>query len=151
MAAFVTASGGRLIVGVSSARLLQHKKHAEQLESLDRRIAGVRSFLELVRPTVRHEVVPIEDVYGPTATDGTIQALVVSDETVAGGESINKLRREKELPELEVWVIKLVADDGTVGEAKEGEAGEVSAASKMGSTAIRAWLKSREEEGSGQV
>lgn len=93
-------------------------------------------------------MVPIQDVYGPTATDPTIEALVVSDETVAGGEAINKLRREKELGELEVWVIKLVADDG----GAEGEGGgEVGVAGKMGSTAIRGWLAGRQEERSGQV
>ena len=48
---------------------------------------GVREFLELFRPQIEHDIVPISDVYGPTATDSDIQALVVSKETIAGGRS----------------------------------------------------------------
>ena len=94
-------------------------------------------------------MVPIQDVYGPTATDPTIEALVVSDETVAGGQAINALRAGKGLVKLAVWVIKLVGDDGGA-EGEEG-GGQVGVAGKMGSTAIRAWLAAREEEGTGQV
>lgn len=72
----------------------------------------------------------------------------MSDETVAGGEAINKLRGEKGLSTLDVLVIKLVADDGSAG---DGGGGAVTAAAKMGSTAIRGWLAERQEEGSGQV
>lgn len=68
----------------------------------------------------------------------------MSDETVAGGEAINKLRRGEGLGELEVWVIGLVGEDGGKG---EGE-GKVEVGGKMGSTAIRAWLATRAE---GQV
>ncbi|GAA5869104.1 hypothetical protein JCM3774_003951, partial [Rhodotorula dairenensis] len=50
------------------------------------------------------------DVYGPTATDPEIEALVVSDETRAGGEAINTLRASRSLSILRVFCIALVAE-----------------------------------------
>ena len=55
-------------------------------------MSKVTKFLTLFRPGLQYEVVPIQDVYGPTAYNPDIQALVVSKETMSGAassESIN--------------------------------------------------------------
>jgi pantetheine-phosphate adenylyltransferase len=39
------------------------------------------------KPSLDYYIVPINDVYGPTATDPNIQALVVSKETASGGKA----------------------------------------------------------------
>ena len=57
------------------------------LESLPERMRGVQQFMELFKPSLVYEIVPIHDVYGPTATDPNIQALVVSKETASGGRA----------------------------------------------------------------
>ena len=57
------------------------------LESLPERIRGVQQFMELFKPSLVYDIVPIHDVYGPTATDPNIQALVVSKETASGGRA----------------------------------------------------------------
>ena len=57
------------------------------LESLAERTRGVHRFMELFKPSLVYDVVPIHDVYGPTATDPDIQALVVSKETASGGKA----------------------------------------------------------------
>jgi pantetheine-phosphate adenylyltransferase len=72
------------------------------------------------------DVVEITDPFGPTAHDPDIQALVVSHETIAGGEAINKLRREKNLPELRIFVIDVIASTLHTGDDDTGDA-EVSA------------------------
>ncbi|GAA5842144.1 hypothetical protein JCM5353_002173 [Sporobolomyces roseus] len=133
----------KLIVGVSDDALLGKKQFREYLESIEERIGNVEKFIELVRPTIRHQVVPLQDVYGPTATDPDIQALVVSLETASGGSAINKLRQERELSILDTYTINLVADDGTVESESEGE---VRVETKMGSTGIREWI-CRQQEG----
>jgi pantetheine-phosphate adenylyltransferase len=43
--------------------------------------------MELFKPSLVYYIVPINDIYGPTATDPNIQALVVSKETVSGGKA----------------------------------------------------------------
>jgi pantetheine-phosphate adenylyltransferase len=47
----------------------------------------VRGFLKSFRPGLVYDIVPIHDVYGPTAVDPDIQALVVSKETMKGASS----------------------------------------------------------------
>ena len=47
----------------------------------------VQQIMELFKPSLVYDIVPIHDVYGPTATDPNIQALVVSKETTSGGRA----------------------------------------------------------------
>ncbi|GJN92332.1 hypothetical protein Rhopal_005362-T1 [Rhodotorula paludigena] len=147
----------KLIVGVSDEVLLQNKKYKHLLEPLDARIRAVEQFVALVRPSIRCDAVPLQDVYGPTAHDPSVGALVVSDETRSGGDTINTLRREKSLSQLDIYTISLVADDARLpsssssaalppsdpAAAAGGVAAEVPVSAKMGSTGIREWLDRR--------
>lgn len=72
--------------------LLQKKANKHVMESIHTRIAHVRAFLQLFRPGIEYQTVSIDDVYGPTATDPDIQALVVSRETISGAQSSESLR-----------------------------------------------------------
>ena len=74
-------------------------------------------------------MVPISDVYGPTAYDPEISALVISEETMAGAEAIEALRREKGLRGLEVFVIDVIGE-------RPGKLSDI-AVEKMSSTKIR--------------
>jgi pantetheine-phosphate adenylyltransferase len=67
--------------------LLRNKSNRDALESLEQRMNSVRDFLQLFRPQIEHYVLPISDVYGPTATDPDIHALVVSKETMNGANA----------------------------------------------------------------
>jgi hypothetical protein len=61
-----------------------NKSNKHVLESLTRRVDRVRSFLTLFKPGLEYDVVSIQDVYGPTAVDQNIRAIVVSKETLGG-------------------------------------------------------------------
>ena len=102
------------------------------LESISLRIENVRKFLNLVARNLELELVPIQDVYGPTAYDPEISALVISEETKAGAKSIADLRKEKGLQELQVFIINDVIgeESGKLGIDKMAE-------EKMSSTKIR--------------
>ena len=67
--------------------LLTKKDNRDVLESLQERMQGVHRFMELFKPSLVYDIVPLHDVYGPTATDPNIQALVVSKETASGGRA----------------------------------------------------------------
>jgi len=54
------------------------------MEDISQRSDRVRGFLNFFKPGLVYDVVPIDDVYGPTAWDPNIQALVVSKETLNG-------------------------------------------------------------------
>ena len=55
----------------------------------------MESFLCDAKPWLKLDVVPITDVFGPTAWDRDLEGLVVSHETARGGEVINKEREGK--------------------------------------------------------
>lgn len=63
------------------------KAYRDVLEGIDIRIAAVREFLELFKRAVKYDIVPITDVYGPTASDSNIQVLIVSRETISGANA----------------------------------------------------------------
>ncbi|GAA5904825.1 hypothetical protein JCM6882_003215 [Rhodosporidiobolus microsporus] len=162
----------KVIVGVSDDTLLKNKKLPHLLEPLAARMRNVERFMDLVRPGVEKEVVPLTDVYGPTAHDPTIRALVVSDETRSGGDAINELRKKKGLNELDVHVINLVADSPSPSSSFSSQpssplappsstssapapspapAIKVEPAAKMGSTGIREWIDRQQRLGTGAV
>jgi len=67
--------------------LLTKKENRDVLESFSERMQSVRRFLEMFKPSLVYDIVPLHDVCGPTAEDPNIQALVVSMETASGGKA----------------------------------------------------------------
>jgi pantetheine-phosphate adenylyltransferase len=101
------------------------------LESISLRTENVRKFLTLIARNLELELVPIHDVYGPTAYDPEISGLVISEETRSGANSIVELRKEKGLQELDVFVIDVI------GDKVKKVTMETMAEEKMSSTKIR--------------
>lgn len=64
--------------------LLKKKSNAHVLESIDTRKSITRAFCERFKPSLEYDIVTINDIYGPTAHDADIQALVLSYETREG-------------------------------------------------------------------
>jgi phosphopantetheine adenylyltransferase len=65
------------------------------MQSTDERISAVKEFLDDVKPSIFNDVVPITDPFGPTITDEDYQCLVVSQETLRGGNMVNTERQKK--------------------------------------------------------
>lgn len=83
------------------------------------------------------ECVEISDPYGPTITDESVTALVVSGETRAGGKAVNEKRSEKGWKTLEVYEVDVLdAEQDAIAGKDEVE----NFASKISSTAIRKHL-----------
>ncbi len=134
------------------------------LEPLPVRTARTRAFLELFRPGIVHDLVPINDVFGPTGWDADIQALVVSKETLSGASSsacfspslpslplncasdgavVAKRREEQALPPLRTFVIDVIsATEASV----DAEDAAVLRTAKMSSTYIREWIVENQKQ-----
>ncbi|ABN67224.2 predicted protein, partial [Scheffersomyces stipitis CBS 6054] len=106
-------AGKKLIVGVTGAAMLVKKKFAEVLESYSVRQQSVVSFLTLVSidDSVSYEIYEINDICGPTGFVRDIDALVVSYESIKGGEFVNNYRKERGFSTLDVSVIKVIGED----------------------------------------
>lgn len=75
---------------------------------MEDRIKEVQTFLKEIDPTLNYEVVPIDDPFGPTKTDPNMDMIVVSAETLRGGEKVNELRAQNNLNALDIFCIELV-------------------------------------------
>ncbi|XP_033226288.1 bifunctional coenzyme A synthase [Belonocnema kinseyi] len=100
----------KLTVGVTDTNMLKSKILWELIEPCAKRITAVKDFLEDVDPSLKYEVVPISDMYGPTKDDPNMDLIVVSEETVRGGAKVNEIRLQRGLSKLDVHVVKLMQD-----------------------------------------
>ncbi|AET40402.1 putative pantetheine-phosphate adenylyltransferase Ecym_5670 [Eremothecium cymbalariae DBVPG len=101
----------KLIVGVTVEELLVNKKYKELLESFEDRCHSVCMFLNRLKKSLEVKIVALHDICGPTGSVPEIEALIVSRETVAGGEIINKTRNQKGMKELEIYVVNILGGD----------------------------------------
>ena len=142
--------------------MLKNKTNKHVLENLSKRIERSRTFLTLFKPSVEYDIVPISDVYGPTAWDPNIQALVVSKETLAGGAAgkdtqsifpaqdmtdgvvVAKLRKEKNLSTLKTFVIDVISSTESNLDSDDIDALKKT---KMSSTFIREWIVEKQKKG----
>ncbi|OAX41984.1 Nucleotidylyl transferase [Rhizopogon vinicolor AM-OR11-026] len=135
MAAWIASS--KVIVGVTDDDLLKNKSNKHVLESMTVRMERTRSFLQLFRPDLEYEIVPLRDVCGPTGWDPNIQALVVSMETLPGAAAIDKKRAAESLPPLRTFVIDVISSES---EKLDHEDMEMLKQTKLSSTFIREWI-----------
>ena len=87
---------GKLLIGVTQDRMLQHKQFSDLIPTLDQRIQGVRDFVHRLAPGMKNRlrIVAIEDSYGPPGSGdgGDFEALVLSHETLDTGHKLNEHR-----------------------------------------------------------
>ena len=146
-----------LIVGITGDALLKNKQFAEQMESWETREERTSSFLlsilqiggqdqagttrlprdNMNRRAVHHTLasgltvkcVEILDAFGPTITDESITALVLSGETRSGGSAVNDKRLEKGWPLLETFEVDVLdqsEDDKDFGKVMQDFRGKIS-------------------------
>ncbi|XP_053219335.1 bifunctional coenzyme A synthase isoform X2 [Podarcis raffonei] len=100
----------RLVVGVSDRDLLETKMLKELILPFEQRVAQLSEFLVDIKPSLRYEISPLFDYFGPSITDSKLKCIIVSEETLKGGLAVNRRRVENGLPELAVHIIKLALD-----------------------------------------
>ncbi|XP_052872983.1 bifunctional coenzyme A synthase [Anopheles cruzii] len=109
----------RLVVGVTDGAMNKGKKLFELIHPTEQRIAEVNQLLQDIDSTLRYEVVPIADPFGPTATDPNMDLIVVSTETARGGAKVNELRSRNGLNQLQVHTIDLLDDEATIDDKED--------------------------------
>ncbi|PPQ63253.1 hypothetical protein CVT24_006778 [Panaeolus cyanescens] len=135
MAAYIT--NRKLIVGITDDVLLKNKANKHVMENITERSNKVRDFLTLFKPSIHPDIVPITDVYGPTGWDPDIQALVVSKETLSGGDAIAKHRKAHNLPALQPFLIDVIS---ATNASLDGDDADWLKKHKLSSTYIREWI-----------
>lgn len=158
-----------LTIGITGDELLVNKKHRNLLESwVDRQhcvcvfLLAIMDFrpaadaktetIELHDPgpnghainmtlneRLTFKLVEIPDPFGPTITDQSISALVLSAETRAGGKAVNEKRLTQGWQELQVFEVDVLDPE----DKSQGEEIDETFQSKLSSTSIRQKLSEK--------
>jgi pantetheine-phosphate adenylyltransferase len=99
--------GEKVIIGVTSDEFGGAKG---EIEPCNIRMSNLNT---LIKGKSNYLLARLEEPYGPTVEDESIDALVVSQETEPIAQEINHIRREKGIKTLDIITINMVlAEDG---------------------------------------
>jgi pantetheine-phosphate adenylyltransferase len=102
----------KVIIGLSSDQLAT-KKGKNLANDYSKRLSLLKSVIEKSFPNSVYEVSKLENDFGPAVIEGSVKALVVSEETSNKGLLLNELRAERNLPPVKIVVVPMVlAEDG---------------------------------------
>ena len=102
----------KVIIGLTSNEWAS-KKGKDLLNDFDKRLEKLVKVIEKNFPNTSFEISKLDNDFGPAVLEKKVQALVVSDETSNQGEVLNRLRKQKNLPPVDVVVVPMVlAKDG---------------------------------------
>ncbi|KAJ2339768.1 hypothetical protein GGF43_006568 [Coemansia sp. RSA 2618] len=148
LTATALAATKRVVCGISADVMLEKKRYKEQLEPYRERELNVLLFLRKIRKDLIVELAPLLDVYGPTAVDASIEALVVSQETFEGSKALNVLREEKGFASMHIMPIDLIAtlSDPDGSQTSSMHTSVENTTLKISSTAIRAALAEKQQQ-----
>ncbi len=105
--------GDRVIIGLSSDGFTINLRKNHYISSYESRLAKLKTLLSEINALHRVTIVPLNDCYGPAVTDETISRIVVSPETLETAFEINRIRVQKEMGPLEIYVVSFIlGDDG---------------------------------------
>ena len=97
----------QVLIGVTSDEFGGQKG---EIEPCNIRMANLNALLE---GHSNYILARLEEHYGPTVEDESIEAIVVSPETEPTAREINKIRKEREMKPLDIITIGMVlAEDG---------------------------------------
>ncbi|XP_054164529.1 bifunctional coenzyme A synthase-like [Oppia nitens] len=97
-------------IGVTDKSMIKNKKLWQLILPMEKRIEELRKFVTDVDPFIKYNIVPISDPFGPAIVDPSLESIVVSHETVRGGEKINEIRIKNDMKALDIFKIDLLDD-----------------------------------------
>jgi len=102
----------KVIIGLSSDDMALRKGKILQ-NDYDQRQETLVKTIEEKFPNSEFEISKLNNDFGPAVLQTEVQALVVSGETSNQGKILNHLRKQKNLPPVEIVVVPMVlAEDG---------------------------------------
>lgn len=102
----------KVIIGLTSDELAA-KKGKKLIHNYSQRLELLQSTIKKNFSRAHYEISKLRDDFGPAVLEGSVEALVVSEETIGQGEILNKLRAQKNLGPVKIITVPMVlAKDG---------------------------------------
>lgn len=92
-----------MTIGITTDKMIKNLPKATY-ENQSTRTKNLKQFLKENKLTNRSKIILLNDIYGNTTKDNSIQALIVSDKTLPNAKIINKIRQKDKLKKLYLLV-----------------------------------------------
>jgi cytidyltransferase-like protein len=103
----------RVVIGITTDDFATAMKKPHDIDPYEIRLSEVKKYLHKKGLLKRAIVFPLDDPYGPSIDEGSIEGIIVSEETEKRAEEINQIRVKNGKRPLLIFVMKMVlADDG---------------------------------------
>jgi len=106
--------GERVLIGLCSDKLVESLSKPHITASYEHRLEELRSFLRKNGLFSRAKIMPLNDPFGVTLSEGCVEALVVSRETEPTAIKINEERARRALAPLRIVTIDMVPSENYV-------------------------------------
>ena len=103
--------GENVLIGLSSDEFAEKINKPHIVASYEERLKDLERLLQEHEWAARAKIIPLNNPYGVTLEKGAVDALVVSKETETIATNINKKRKEKKLPPLQIFVIEMIPSE----------------------------------------
>ena len=102
----------KVIIGLTSDEFAK-KKGKAPINSYEQRCAALEDMIKKNFPNANYEISKLENDFGPAVLERKVEALVASEETAFKASELNRLRRMRNVPGVDVIVVPMVlAKDG---------------------------------------
>ncbi len=100
--------GDKILVGLTTDERARKGRNTDFLNSYAIRKRNLARLLESLGILDKFEIVPLNDDWGPSVIDEDFEAIVVSEETKATADKINKIRSKEGKNELQIVVVPMI-------------------------------------------
>lgn len=100
--------GEEIIIGITTDEFVQELYKDHSINEYEFRKNQLLEFIKKIASEDRCIIIPLDDPYGPTIHDKSIEAIIVSKESEKTADIINKIRIDNEIKPLEVISIELI-------------------------------------------
>ena len=112
--------GKRILIGLTTDERARQGRSVENLNSYAMRKQNLETLLSSLGFLEKFEIVPLNNDWGPSVIDEDFGAIIVSEETKATAENINKIRNKDGKSELKIVVVPMLksADDKYISSSR---------------------------------
>jgi pantetheine-phosphate adenylyltransferase len=102
----------KVIIGLTSDEFAQ-KKGKKLMNGYLQRYKTLEEIITKNFSNAQYEISKLENDFGPAVLEKNVEALILSEETSFQGKELNRLRRQRNVPDVELIIVSMVlAKDG---------------------------------------
>ncbi len=106
--------GDKVLIGLSSDKLVEKLEKPHPTASYKLRLTQLERFLQRQNLLEKSSIIPLNNIYGITLSEDSLDAIIVSKETEATAIKINEERKKLGLSKVHVEVVAMVKSENNI-------------------------------------